>query len=183
MRVVSVNVGRIGELTWEGHQLPSAFRKAPVAGRVAMRGVNLEGDAQADRRVHGGPRKSVYVYPSEHYAAWQTELAVSTLPWGSFGENLTTVGWTEREAHVDDLVRIGTAELRVTQPRQPCVKMNAAFGRADLIDRFARAGRSGFYLGAVRDGELGAGDAIELLARDPDRPSIRDLLAGSDTEP
>lgn len=182
MRIVSLNVGKIETLEWEGRQVKTGFRKRSISGPVVLRGVNLAGDDQADRKVHGGPSKTLYVYPSEHYAFWKAELHSPTLPWGSFGENLTTSGWLETEAHVGDRVRIGTAELVVTQPRRPCYKLNIAFSRTDMIERFLRAGRSGFYLGPVREGEISAGDDIELLSRVPESPSIAQVV-GSEESP
>jgi MOSC domain-containing protein YiiM len=181
-RVVSVNVGAPQTIRWEGRDIRSGIRKTPRPGRVALRGVNLVGDDQADRTVHGGSRKSVYVYPSEHYPYWTAELSGSRLEWGSFGENLTTEGWLERDAHIGDLVRIGSAEFEVTQPRRPCFKLNATFARADMIERFHRSGRSGFYLGARRDGEVGAGDPIELLSRPAGAVSIFEALKPSQPE-
>ncbi len=177
MRVISLNVGEVEVIVWEGHRIRTGFRKHPVAGKVQLRGVNLVGDDQADRTVHGGRRKTVYVYPSEHYPFWREALGAPTLAWGAFGENLTTSGWLEATAHIGDLVRIGTAEMEVTQPRSPCYKMNAAFARADMIERFHYSGRSGFYLAPVREGEMGAGDSIELLSRKPDAPLVSELLA------
>jgi MOSC domain-containing protein YiiM len=137
--------------------------KSPVAGRVALRGVNLAGDEQSDLRVHGGPEKAVYVYPSEHYAFWRAELPGVELGFGQFGENLTSEGLLEREISIGDRLRIGNAELVVTQPRVPCFKLGIRFGRPEMVKRFLRAGRSGFYLAVVREGEIGAGDAVERI--------------------
>ncbi|MCI4320479.1 MAG: MOSC domain-containing protein [Thermoplasmata archaeon] len=181
---MSVNVGSVGVLWWEGREVRTGFRKRSVRGRVRLEGVNLAGDDQADRRVHGGVRKAVYVYPSEHYAFWRKELGDPSLDFGAFGENLTTAGWLESEARLGDVVRIGSAKLEVTQPRSPCYKMNAAFGRPDMIERFQHAGRSGFYLGPVEEGEIGPGDAVELLVRRPSSPSIAELFGpGENGEP
>ncbi len=175
MRVVSVNVGTPEEIRWHDTIVRTAFRKRPVARRIAVQGVNLEGDDQADRTVHGGPRKSVYVYPSEHYAYWEEILEVPRLSFGAFGENLTTEGWLETETRPGDRVRIGTADLIVTQLRRPCYKANAVYGRDDMIDLFHRSRRSGFYLGILRAGEIGPGDAIELQAHGADAPTIAQL--------
>jgi MOSC domain-containing protein YiiM len=179
MHVVSVNVGQTEVLIWEGRQIRTGFRKQPVQGRVRLRGVNLAGDDQADRTVHGGKRKSVYVYPSEHYRFWQKTLRVATLGWGAFGENLTTAGWLESDAHVGDVVRIGTAALEVTQPRSPCYKINAAFGRSDMIERFHQSDRSGFYLAPVEEGEIGEGDTIEIISVTRGAPSISDVITSA----
>ncbi len=179
MRVVSVNVGTPEEIPWRGRSVRTAFRKHPVDHSVAVRGVNLAGDDQADRTVHGGPRKSVYVYPVEHYAYWERELGTSRLPFGSLGENLTTEGWLESNTHLGDRVRIGTAVLVVTQPRQPCYKTNVVFGREDMIERILRSRRPGFYLGVVGEGRVGPGDPIELVEQHPDAPSIADVADGN----
>jgi MOSC domain-containing protein YiiM len=176
MRVISLNVGEVRTILWEGREVRTGFQKRPVHGKVALRGVNLEGDDQADRTVHGGTGKTIYVYPSEHYPYWRKELERRSLDWGAFGENLTTSGWLESTAHLGDVVRIGTATLEITQPRRPCYKLNAIFARPDMVERFHRSGRSGFYLGPVSEGEMGEGDPIELLSRKADAPSISDIL-------
>ena len=166
MRVVSVNIGLPREIEWQGKLVTTAIFKEPVAGRVALRSLNLDGDRQADLSVHGGREKAVYAYPVEHYRQWRAELADGALPYGAFGENLTTEGLREDAVHVGDRVRVGSAELVVTQPRLPCYKLAARFQRADMVKRFLASGRTGFYLAVLREGAVGAGDAIELLARD-----------------
>ena len=163
MQVLSVNVGRPREVEWRGERVRTSIWKSPVAGRVAVRPTNLAGDEQSDLSVHGGAEKAVYVYPNEHYAFWREELPGVELGFGHFGENLTSQGLLEGEVSIGDRLRIGSAEFQVTQPRVPCFKLGLRFGRPDLVKRFLRAGRSGFYLAVLREGELGAGDAIERL--------------------
>ena len=174
MRVVSVNVGLPREVAWRGKTVTTAIFKEPVAGRVALRSLNLDGDRQADLTVHGGLEKAVYAYPVEHYPYWRTELADAALAYGAFGENLTTEGLREDAVHVGDRFRIGT-EMLVTQPRLPCYKLGIRFGRADMVKRFLASGRTGFYLAVLREGEVGAGDAIELVARDEPGVSIAEI--------
>lgn len=139
--------------------------KEPIAGRVRLRTLNLDGDRQADLTVHGGPEKAVYAYPSEHYPFWKRELPNMELPWGVFGENFTTEGLLETETNVGDRFRIGSAEVMVTQPRMPCYKLGIRFGRADIIKRFLVSERSGFYLSVLTEGEVAAGDEFELLEK------------------
>jgi MOSC domain-containing protein YiiM len=172
MKVLSVNVGLPGTLAFQGRVATSGIVKAPVSGRVKVRKLNLEGDAQADLSVHGGPDKAVYAYPSEHYAFWKRELPGIEMPWGMFGENLTLEGLLEGEVLVGDQFRIGTAVLRVTQPRTPCYKLGMKFGREDMVDRFLASGRTGFYLSVVEEGELGKNDRLERIARGPYQVSI-----------
>ena len=143
MRIVSVNVGLPRAVTWRGKTVTTAIFKEPVAGRVALRSLNLDGDRQADLTVHGGREKAVYAYPVEHYRYWRTELADAALPYGAFGENLTTEGLREHAVHVGDRFRVGSAELLLTQPRLPCYKLGIRFGRADMVKRFLASGRTG----------------------------------------
>ena len=175
MKVLSVNVGLPRIVEYRGEPVATGIFKEPVGGRVAVNEINLAGDAQADLRVHGGWSKAVYAYPSEHYEFWKRELPEMSLPFGIFGENLTIEGLLEANVGVGDRLRIGTAEFQVTQPRQPCFKLGIRFGRGDIIKRFAKSGRTGFYLAIEKTGELGAGDEIALVSRDANQPSILDI--------
>jgi MOSC domain-containing protein YiiM len=163
-RVESINVGRPRTVDWHGREVTSGIWKEPVTGRRWLRGVNVDGDDQADRRVHGGPTKAVYAYAAEDYAWWGTELAVALEP-GTFGENLTISGVDLADRVVGERWRIGTAVLRVTEPRIPCFKLGMRMGDAEFVHRFAEAARPGTYLAIEIEGELGAGDPIELLDR------------------
>jgi MOSC domain-containing protein YiiM len=166
MQLVSVNVGLPRIVTWKGRAVKTGIFKTPTNGRVRVQTLNLDGDRQADLSVHGGPDKAIYVYPSEHYDYWRGEFPNMELPWGMFGENFTTTGLVEVAVNVGDTFRIGSAVVMVTQPRVPCYKLAAKFGREDIVKRFLASGRSGFYLKVVQEGEVGAGDAIELMSRD-----------------
>lgn len=170
--IVSVNVGRVAPLPWNGGETRTGFVKRPVAGPVRLVADHVDGDEQGDRSVHGGPRKAVYLYSADHYPWWRTELPGVDLPWGSFGENLTVAGVTESRVHLGDRWRAGTAELEVTQPRSPCFKMNARFGRADMIPRFWEARRSGFYLRIITEGTVAAGDPFDRIHEATDRPTV-----------
>jgi MOSC domain-containing protein YiiM len=176
MRVTSVNVGLPREVEWRAEAVETAIFKAPVSGPVAVTRLNLAGDRQADLSVHGGPDKAVYAYPSEHYAYWREELPNVALPWGGFGENLTVEGIAEADVRVGDVLRIGTAELVVTQPRLPCYKLNARFQRPDMVKRFLRSRRTGFYLAVRKEGHLSAGDSIELVQSDPSAIGVTEIV-------
>ncbi|HET9830497.1 MAG TPA: MOSC domain-containing protein, partial [Vicinamibacterales bacterium] len=166
MNVVSVNTGGPRDVHVNGETVRTSIWKSPREGRIRVVGFNLEGDEQSDRSVHGGQYKSVYVYPSEHYAYWRTQLPDADLPWGVFGENLTTEGLLETDVCIGDRFRIGSAEFQVTQPRQPCFKLGIRFAREDMLKRFVASGRSGFYLAVVQEGDLGRGDDIHLTHRE-----------------
>ena len=174
MRVVSVNVGLPRAMVWEGKIFESGIAKAPVAGRVAVRRLNLEGDAQADLANHGGPLKAVYAYPFEHYPFWRSFLG-RDLPMGALGENLTVEGLTEDAVCVGDRFRIGTAEFVATTPREPCFKLAALQSCAGIVAEMLRNGFSGWYLAVAQEGEVGEGDAVEPLAKDPRGVRIADL--------
>ena len=177
MKVVSVNVGTPRTVEWNGRKVRSAIWKAPVHGRVAVRGENLDGDRQSDLRVHGGPDKAVYLYPAEHYAWWRAQLPGVDLPWGAFGENLTVDGLLETTVRAGDVLRVGTAELEVTDPRMPCYKLQVRFDRMDVVQRFMDSGRTGFYAGIALEGDVGAGDPIEVVVPG-DGPTIAEVVDG-----
>jgi MOSC domain-containing protein YiiM len=175
MKVISVNVGLPREVSANGQPVLTGIFKQPVEGRVAVRRLNLDGDRQADLSVHGGPDKAVYAYPAQHYDFWRGELPGVELPFGMFGENVTVEGLREDEVNLGDRFRIGSAEFQVTQPRLPCYKLGLKFGRADMVKRFLHSRRTGFYLRVVKEGELGAGDAIARLHRDPGNVTVADI--------
>jgi MOSC domain-containing protein YiiM len=175
-KVVSVNVGRPRKFTIRDEIIVTSIFKDPVRGRVRISTLNLEGDEQSDPSVHGGVNKAVYAYPSEHYASWGQELSDAALEWGAFGENLTIEGLLEDATYIGDRLRIGTAELVVTQPRMPCYKLAYKFARQDIIKRFLESGRSGFYLSVAKEGDVAAGDAVELLSRPEGAPTVADVL-------
>jgi MOSC domain-containing protein YiiM len=177
MRLVAISVGRPRELDWQGEKVRTSIHKEAVGGRVRVGRFNIEGDQQSDLEVHGGADKAVYAYPSEHYAFWREQLPGVALPWGAFGENLTVEGLLEDRVHIGDRFRAGSAEFVVTQPRMPCYKLALRFGRPDMVKRFLKSGRTGFYLAVLQEGEIGAGDAIEPSGRDPQRTSIAAVVA------
>ena len=175
MQLVSINIGLPREVTWHGRVVTTGIFKQPVEGRVALRTLNLDGDRQADLSVHGGPHKAVYCYPLEHYAYWQRELPDTELTMGMFGENFTVEGMSEDDVHIGDQFSIGSARVVVSQPRLPCYKLGVRFQSDDMVKRFLASGRSGFYLAVTREGSVGAGDDIALVARDPNGIPVSDI--------
>ncbi len=163
-RVISVNIGQPREVNFRGGRILTGIFKTPVAGSVAVNKLNLAGDRQADLSVHGGRDKAVYCYPAQHHRYWAAELPGVDLPYGMFGENLTTEGLDETSVHIGDQFRIGSAVLQVTQPRTPCYKLGIKFGRSDMVEKFWSSRRSGFYFSVVVEGELGSGDSIERMS-------------------
>ncbi len=176
MKILSISVGRPREVESRGKRVLTSIFKEPVAGGVWARTLNLDGDEQSDLSVHGGPDKAVYVYPSEHYAYWRAQLPGIELPWGAFGENLTSEGLSETAVHIGDLVSIGAAEFVVTQPRLPCFKLGIRFGRLDMVRRFQQSGRTGFYLAVRREGVIAAGDEVRLVPGEQHGVSVADIV-------
>lgn len=177
MKLLSVNVGLPRVITWRGQTLRTSIFKTPVGGRVRVDTHNLAGDEQSDLAVHGGVDKAVYAYPSEHYVFWRDALDGMELAWGAFGENLTTEGLFEDAVRIGDRLRAGSAELVVTQPRMPCLKLAARFDRPDMVKRFHRSGRTGFYCAVARDGAVAAGDSVDVVATDENSMTVAEIVA------
>jgi MOSC domain-containing protein YiiM len=153
-----------------GRSILTAIHKLPVAGAVQVAPLGLDGDEQADLSVHGGLDKAVYAYPSEHYPFWRearTQAGLTgideALPFGSVGENLTLQGVLETDVWVGDVLKFAHCELRVTQPREPCYKFNAAMGFNGAVKAMAQMGCCGFYLAVDQPGRLSAGELFELI--------------------
>jgi MOSC domain-containing protein YiiM len=166
--VEAVNVGRPRAVERaHGEIATTAIWKEPVSGRVAVRGVNVDGDAQADRSVHGGADQAVYAYAAEDTEWWEAELGRKLAP-GTFGENVTLRGVDVTGALIGERWRIGTAVLEVTAPRIPCWKLAKKMDDPLFIKRFSQAGRPGAYLRIIEEGEIGAGDEVEIVERPTD---------------
>jgi MOSC domain-containing protein YiiM len=177
MRVISINISEPRQVKdAAGNTVVTSIYKSTVGGSVQVRELNIDGDRQADLVKHGGPRRAVYMYPSEHYEYWRTQLPGTQLPWGAFGENLTIEGLLEHDVRVGDRLRVGSVELVVTRPRKPCFKLAIRLNQRDMVARFRASGRSGFYLSVSREGELCAGDAIARVERGTG-PTIPEMLA------
>lgn len=178
MKLVSVNIGMPRQVRWHGRTVTTGIFKEPVKGRVVLRKLNLDGDRQADLTVHGGEHKAVYCYSLAHYDYWKKELPGQELSMGMFGENFTVDDGKELQedsVHLGDRFSVGTAEVAVTQPRLPCYKLGVRFGSDDMVKRFLASGRTGFYVMVVREGEVGAGDEIKLIAREANAVLVAEI--------
>jgi MOSC domain-containing protein YiiM len=160
--VASVNVSSGRDVWYEGRLVRTGIFKKPVHGPVRVGLINLDGDAQADRRHHGGIYKAVYAYPFEHYYFW-ADYVESVTAFGHFGENLTLVGLLEENVRIGQKLQVGTAVLEVSQPRIPCFKLGLRIGRRDFPELFLRSRRVGFYLRVIREGFIEAGDTVETI--------------------
>ena len=175
MRIVSLNVGKPRKIFDNGREVTTAIFKQAVAGPLLLRRLNLDGDHQADLESHGGRNKAVYAYASEHYGFWRGQLPGVDLPWGVFGENLTTEGLLEEDACIGDQYRIGEAIVQVTQPRIPCYKLGIRFARPDMVKRFFSSRRSGVYFSVKQEGLVSTGDLIEKVQQGEHPISVADI--------
>lgn len=189
MKLISVNVAQVGPLFGpvpaNGRQVATAIHKQPVAGPVGVGRLGLDGDAQADRRLHGGPGKAVYAYPLEHYAFWQTQRRLAgkgdaALVHGALGENLTVQGLLEDACWIGDRLAVGTALLEVSEVRTPCFKLNVKMGLSHAARLMDQSGHTGFYLRVLRPGMIAAGDAVTVLPG-PRSLTIAQINAGRRT--
>ncbi len=179
--ILSVNVGGIREVESRGRMVRTGIWKKPVDGPVLVRGVNLAGDDQADRSVHGGPDKAVYAYAVEDYAYWG-EREVFPVHAGVFGDNLTVQGLDLGRAVIGERWQVGSTLLEVAQPRLPCFKLGIRVGDATFLRRFQAATRPGAYLRIITEGTVTAGDPVRVVTR-PDHGVTIALMAESVTDP
>jgi len=175
MKLISVSTGLPREVTWHGSIVRTGIFKQPIHNRVALRKLNLDGDGQADLRVHGGEYKAVYCYSLVHYEYWKRELPNRDLPMGVFGENFTLDDASEETVHLGDRYSVGSAEVVVTQPRLPCYKLGIRFESDDMVKRFFLSGRTGFYLAVIREGEVGTGDDMRWISREEDGIPVSEI--------
>src|ERR671918_2606855 len=176
-KIVSLNIGLPRRVAFNGQVVTTGIFKEPTDGHVMIRRLNLDGDRQADLTVHGGVDKAVYSYAAEHYDYWRGELPSMNLPWGMFGENLTTQGLLEDNVNIGDTLQVGSAKLMVTQPRMPCYKLGVRFGRMDIVRRFMASGRSGIYFKVLQEGQVEAGDKIKIIRKDENNVTVKDIVS------
>ena len=182
MFLLSVNVGQPREVSYVDRRgrekiTTTGIFKEPVAGRVMLRTLNLDGDAQADLNGHGGTYKAAYAYTVENYRYWANELGRTNFaPAGQFGENFTVEGMPDDEIWIGDVFRIGRALVEVTQPRVPCFKLGIRMGIPDFQKQFAQSCRVGFYLRVLEEGEVGPGDEFMRVREASVRMTVRDVM-------
>ena len=175
MKVLSVHVGSLQEMLRNGKKIRTGIFKRKTEGPVKVTRLGLEGDDQANKKLHGGMYKAICVYPTKHYDLWKEELGNPGLSFGDFGENLTTAGLMEGDIHLGDRLRIGSTEIVATQPREPCITLNARLDTKDISARIRKSGRSGFYFSVVKEGIIKNGDSIECINRDENRVTVSDF--------
>jgi len=175
MKVLSINVGSLREMLRNGKKIQTGIFKQSIEGQIEVKRLGLEGDQQANNKLHGGIYKAICVYASEYYDLWKEELGKPDLSFGDFGENLTTIGLLEDDIYLGDRLLIGTVEVVVTQPREPCITLDARMGTKGLSARIRKSGRSGFYFSVEKEGVIKNGDSIENISQEKNKVSISDF--------
>jgi ferredoxin-NADP reductase/MOSC domain-containing protein YiiM/ferredoxin len=176
-RLVSLNVGLPRDVAWRGQTVRTGIWKNPVAGRLMVRRLNIDGDGQGDLGGHGGPNRPVMVYQLDSYRYWERELNRGNLTYGQFGENFTIEGLPDSEACIGDRYRIGSALFEVSQPRVTCYRIGIRIDDPQMPAKLVSHHRPGFYFRVLEEGEVGAGDEIIKVAEGPERMSIADIDA------
>lgn len=175
MELISINVSQPKTINYQDNAIVTGIFKTPINGTVKLTKLNLEGDGQADLKVHGGVNKAIYVYPFEHYDFWKNELNRNDFSYGQFGENFTILGVLEDQIHMGDIFKIGSAVLEVTQPRMPCYKLGIKMQLATFPKKFLKSGRSGFYMKVLEEGEVKAKESFEITHTNDKDLTVRDL--------
>lgn len=166
MQLLSVNVGGLQELEFNGRIIESGINKKPLEGKLEVLKGGLAGDKQADFSVHGGLDKAIYTYSATHYEFWQNKLKVPEFPHGQFGENFTVEAMDDKEVMIGNSYRIGSALFQVTQPRVPCFKLGIKMNDPMFPAKFQASGRYGFYFRILEEGFVKVGDTVELVEED-----------------
>jgi MOSC domain-containing protein YiiM len=174
MIVRALNVGAPVVREYQGRQVSTAFFKYPVAEPLHLGKLGFTGDSVVDDVHHGGPDKAALLYSAEHYPYWAQELGHDPGP-AAMGENLTVEGLSEETVCIGDIYRIGGATVQISQPRVPCFKTNIRHGIADMQERVAACGFTGFYIRVLEEGPVQAGDAVTLVSRIAGAPTVARL--------
>lgn len=174
-KILRIHVGLPREVEYEGKRVSTGIFKNPVDHPVKVQRLNIDGDGQADLKVHGGELKAVYGYSAEHYPWWRKKLQMPQLEWGAFGENLTIGNWSEEEVYVGDRFAIADVELEAVQPRLPCFKLGIKFGDPSIIKKFMDSGRWGVYFRVIKEGTFQAGDAVLKIFENPEKITVKEL--------
>ncbi|WP_297093844.1 MOSC domain-containing protein [uncultured Draconibacterium sp.] len=163
MKIISTNIAEARIIEWKGKEVPTGLYKFGVDKGIFLGKEDVKHDNVMDRRYHGGVDKACYLYSADHYQYWQNLYPDLELPWGMFGENLTVEGLHEKEINIGDTYKIGEAVVQVTQPRQPCFKLQFRFNDNNIVRQFVDSGFSGVYVRILENGHVNHGDSMELI--------------------
>ncbi|WP_282124884.1 MOSC domain-containing protein [Marinifilum flexuosum] len=186
MKVVSTNKGTSVEINYHGKVVNTGMYKFPVDEGIYLGKEDVKDDSVIDRRYHGGVDKACYWYSAKHYEFWKNRFPDLEWDYGMFGENLSISELDEGEVKIGDVYEIGECLVQVTQPRQPCFKLNYRFSCDTMVKEFITAGFPGVYIRVLREGTINKGDELILKERNEQSLSIREvyrLLYQTDKDP
>ncbi len=163
MKIVSLQIGLPSPLLYKGRMISTGIIKIPTESRTRVFETHIEGDGQADLKVHGGRDKAIYAFSSDAYDWWHKERPGKHFEFGAFGENLTVEGLDEHSLAIGDVFEVGSVYLEVAQPRQPCFKLEALHSDSHMMNDFIRSGRPGVYFRVVKEGHIQSGDLFRSL--------------------
>ncbi|WP_372651867.1 MOSC domain-containing protein [Draconibacterium sp.] len=163
MKIISTNIAEARIIKWKGKEVPTGLFKFSVYKGIFLGKEDVKHDNVMDRRYHGGIDKACYLYSADHYPYWQNLYTDLEMPWGMFGENLTVEGLHEKEINIGDTFKIGEAVVQVTQPRQPCFKLQFRFNDNNIVRQFVDSGFSGVYVRILEKGHVNPGDNMQLI--------------------
>ena len=175
MRIHALNVSKPKTIVYKGEEVFTGIYKVPTTEPRMVRILNIDGDQQADLTVHGGVDKAVYAFPVEHYSYYQEELKQDSYEPGQFGENLTTEGMLESNAHIGDRYRVGEVVFEVSQPRSPCYKFAIKMGTAEALSLCINSAKTGFYFRVLNEGLIQSGDLIEVDYANAKAPTVEEV--------
>ncbi len=160
MKVVSLNIGTVREVSWRGKTVKTGIFKVPVNSSIYLGKEDVENDSVVDRKYHGGVDKACYIYSADCYPFWKEKYPDVAMNYGAFGENITIAGLNEKNIKIGAIYQIGTAKVQVAQPRQPCFKQGIRFGTQKIVKDFLNAPYSGIYLRIIEEGKVSVGDEM-----------------------
>lgn len=176
MKVIAVNIARPTVINWRGKEVKTGIYKLPVPDPIVLEAEDVKGDTVVDRKYHGGKDKACYLFSADHYPYWKNLYPDLDWNWGMFGENITVQGFDEADIRIGDVMKIGSAVVQVSQPRQPCFKLGIRFGDQKVLKHFITHAFPGAYLRVLSRGTVAAGDPVTILERDPRQLSLKNIF-------
>jgi MOSC domain-containing protein YiiM len=165
MKIISTNIAEPKTIQWKGKEVQTGLFKYSVDTAIFLGAEDVDNDHVIDRRYHGGVDKACYLYSADHYNYWQQLYPELEMPWGMFGENLTVEGLHEADINIGNIYKIGEAVVQVTQPRQPCFKLQFRIPDKEIVRKFVDSGFSGVYVRVLEKGSVKTGDTVELIEK------------------
>lgn len=177
MKVVSLNIGEKRIINYKGRIIETGIFKYPVSHPLMLGFEDVKNDSVVDRRYHGGIDKAVYAYSEEHYAYWESLYPDLDWDYGMFGENITVSSLDETQINIGDTFKVGEAVIKVTKPREPCMKLGLRFGTQKVLKQFWNSTKSGIYFKVLKTGHIHKEDEFTLIRKETETPTIAEVYS------